>query len=160
MAAINQIKLNSTSTTYDVNDKRITTSEVSTATHFLATDSSVSSIAPITAANLASVLGRHITNKVATAGMDANYFELGTSYSLTAGVNVSHKPPFESRAVVFTYGIPGIEDYSKWQLAFSSDNEMAARDYEPQGWNDWKVFPSFYKNYNSLAELKAALNAL
>lgn len=57
MAAINQIKLNSTSTTYDVNDKRITTSAVSTATHFLATDSSVSSIAPITAANAASVLG-------------------------------------------------------------------------------------------------------
>lgn len=56
MAAINQITIAGGST-YDVNDKRITTSAVSTATHFLATDSSISSIAPITAANLASVLG-------------------------------------------------------------------------------------------------------
>ena len=56
MAAINQITIAGGST-YDVNDKRITTSAVSTATHFLATDSSISSIAPISAANLASVLG-------------------------------------------------------------------------------------------------------
>ena len=56
MAAINQITIAGGST-YDVNDKRITTSAVSTATHFLATDSSISSIAPITASNLASVLG-------------------------------------------------------------------------------------------------------
>ena len=56
MAAINQITIAGGST-YDVNDKRITTSAVETATHFLATDSSISSIAPITAKNLASVLG-------------------------------------------------------------------------------------------------------
>lgn len=68
MAAINQIKLNSTSTTYDVNDKRITTTAVTTATHFLTTDSSVSSIAPITAANAASVLGAAKTISYITGG--------------------------------------------------------------------------------------------
>lgn len=57
MANITELQLQGDSTVYKLNDARITTSAVSTATHFLATDSSISSIAPITAANLASVLG-------------------------------------------------------------------------------------------------------
>lgn len=68
MAAINQITIAGGST-YDVNDKRITTSAVSTATHFLATDSSISSIAPITAANLASVLGGGIPFNILEDGV-------------------------------------------------------------------------------------------
>lgn len=57
MAVINQIKLGSSGTTYDVNDKRVTTTAVTTATHVLTADSGVTSIAPITITNLASVLG-------------------------------------------------------------------------------------------------------
>jgi len=57
MANITELQLQGDSTVHKLNDARISTTAVSTATHFLATDSSISSIAPITAANLASVLG-------------------------------------------------------------------------------------------------------
>ena len=57
MAVVTQIKLGTSGTTYDINDERIKTTAVNTATHLLTTDSGVTSIAPITTANLASVLG-------------------------------------------------------------------------------------------------------
>lgn len=53
---LRELQLQGDSTVYKLNDARITTTAVTTATHFLATDGSVSSIAPITAANLASVV--------------------------------------------------------------------------------------------------------
>jgi hypothetical protein len=52
-----ELQLQGDSTVYKVNDARITTTAVTTATHILTTNSGVTSIAPITAANLASVLG-------------------------------------------------------------------------------------------------------
>lgn len=52
-----ELQLQGSTTVYKVNDARITTSAVTTATHILTTNSGVTSIAPITAANLASVLG-------------------------------------------------------------------------------------------------------
>lgn len=67
MAAIDQINVNigtEQSPNYvlhDVNDKRISSTAVTTATHLLATDASLSAINPITAANLASVLGVNAT---------------------------------------------------------------------------------------------------
>ena len=79
MAAINQITIAGGST-YDVNDKRITTSAVSTATHFLATDSSISSIAPITASNLASVLGVYKLDE------NPNFSDLNDAVGVTQGI--------------------------------------------------------------------------
>ena len=57
MANITELQFQGDSTVHKLNDARITTTAVTTATHFLATNSGISSIAPITAANLASVLG-------------------------------------------------------------------------------------------------------
>ena len=63
MAVVNQLNLNVGTeqnpnfVLHDINDKRISTTAVTTATHLLTCNSGVTSIAPITAANLASVLG-------------------------------------------------------------------------------------------------------
>lgn len=57
MAVLTQLQLEGSSTVYDVNDARISATSVATATHFLATNSGVSAINPISAADLASVLG-------------------------------------------------------------------------------------------------------
>ena len=57
MAVLTQLQLDGSSTVYDLNDARISATSVSTATHFLATNSSVSAINPISASDLASVLG-------------------------------------------------------------------------------------------------------
>ena len=63
MAVVNQLNLNVGTeqnpnfVLHDINDKRISTTAVTTATHILTCNSGVTSIAPITAANLASVLG-------------------------------------------------------------------------------------------------------
>ena len=57
MAVMTQLQLEGSSTVYDINDARISATSVATATHFLATNSGVSAINPISAADLASVLG-------------------------------------------------------------------------------------------------------
>ena len=63
MAVVNQLNLNVGTeqnpnfVLHDINDKRISTTAVTTATRILTCNSGVTSIAPITAANLASVLG-------------------------------------------------------------------------------------------------------
>lgn len=57
MAVLAQLQLDGSSTVYDINDARISSTSVSTATHFLGTNSSVSAINPISASDLASVLG-------------------------------------------------------------------------------------------------------
>lgn len=67
MAVVNQLNLNVGTernpnfVLHDINDKRISTTAVTTATHILTCNSGVTSIAPITAANLASVLGETTT---------------------------------------------------------------------------------------------------
>ena len=57
MANITELQLQGDSTVHKLNDARITTTAVTNNTHILTTNSDVTSIAPITAANLASVLG-------------------------------------------------------------------------------------------------------
>ena len=156
MAAINQITIAGGST-YDVNDKRITTSAVSTATHFLATDSSISSIAPITASNLASVLGGLIINKTAIVGNDANNFETGTGYRLTGGLNVAHKPSNSNRMVIYTYAQDSAASVSKFQIACIADGSIAAREYNNDGWGDWSMTPSYLNAYPNLSSLASAL---
>ena len=70
MAVLNQLTVSGT--TYDLNDKRISKTAVTTATHLLTCNSDVTSIAPITAANLASVLGafEHATERDNTTSLD------------------------------------------------------------------------------------------
>lgn len=162
MAAINQIKLNSTSTTYDVNDKRITTTAVSTATHFLATDSSVSSIAPITAENLASVLGALPYKDTVYDDMDnlrvqGLYYVSGNTHlpsDFGSGMLIVLKA-MESRILQIIARTNDTQMY--WRMTWEDFSQPGY----PRKWFEWNRvttdMPSFYKNYNSLAELKAAL---
>ena len=77
MAVVNQLNLNVGTeqnpnfVLHDINDKRISTTAVTTATHLLTCNSGVTSIAPITAANLASVLGVKGTVSL-SSGTDLN----------------------------------------------------------------------------------------
>lgn len=57
MANITELQLQGDSTVHKLNDARITTTAVTNPTHILTTNSDVTRIAPITAANLASALG-------------------------------------------------------------------------------------------------------
>lgn len=156
MANITELQLQGDSTVHKLNDARITTTAVSTATHILATDSSISSIAPITAANLASVLGGQTIR--------------GSQY-----------PTFAS-APYGVYGIYGFNEFSDSPITAGTSGLMIKTDcgggfysitlIETQGdcrvfvkysyTNDWfeVTVPSFYKDYSTLAELKAALDAL
>ena len=77
MAVVNQLNLNVGTeqnpnfVLHDINDKRVSTTAVTTATHILTCNSGVTSIAPITAANLASVLGVKETVSL-SSGTDLN----------------------------------------------------------------------------------------
>jgi hypothetical protein len=83
MAVVDQLNLNVGTeqnpnfVLHDINDKRISTTAVTTATHLLTCNSSVKSIAPITAANLASVLGGVVTLVESDTTL-ASYTEYGT----------------------------------------------------------------------------------
>ena len=78
MAVVDQLNLNVGTeqnpnfVLHDINDKRISTTAVTTATHILTCNSGVSSIAPISAANLAAVLGafEHATVRENTTSFD------------------------------------------------------------------------------------------
>lgn len=73
MAVMTQLQLEGSSTVYDINDARISSTSVSTATHFLGTNSSVSAINPISAADLASVLG--VLNRVVNVPANSDLLE-------------------------------------------------------------------------------------
>lgn len=137
MAVVTQIKLGTSGTTYDINDKRITTSAVSTATHFLTTDSSVSSIAPITAANAASVLGG--VQQIMGQGMDANDITATGAYKCDN--NMSNMPVVAS---TYTKGAWGtlfhIENYYRIQIYCGGDNSQWGywiRFRTGSAWHPW-----------------------
>lgn len=69
MANMTELQLQGDSTVHKLNDARISTTAVTTATHILTTNSGVTSIAPITAANLASVLGGGIPFNILEDGV-------------------------------------------------------------------------------------------
>lgn len=101
MANMTELQLQGDSTVYKLNDARVTTTSVTTATHILTTNSGVTSIAPITAANLASVLGATKTAK----DLDIISLNNGTYavYSTTTGAPVT--PLSGDIVVVFIWNI-------------------------------------------------------
>lgn len=83
MANITELQLQGDSTVHKLNDARITTTAVTTATHILTTNSGVTSIAPITAANLASVLGDSDAYSIPTQAEAHTIFKIGFSFIRT-----------------------------------------------------------------------------
>lgn len=89
MAVVNQLNLNVGTeqnpnfVLHDINDKRISTTAVTTATHLLSCNSGVTSIAPITAENLASVLGvrrYYVSNAPQGTAIEIDNARLGLLY--------------------------------------------------------------------------------
>ena len=79
-----ELQLQGDSTVYKLNDARITTTAVSTATHILTTNSGVTSIAPITAENLGKVVaGAGLTRRTRLAD-----FSLSTLQQAVADQNL------------------------------------------------------------------------
>ena len=117
MANITELQLQGSSTVHKLNDARITTTAVTTATHILTTNSGVTSIAPITIANLASDLG--VTNAKIDSGGDCN-----TAFQAKQGIhlryitgNISNAPYSSSQSgyLIMITLFMGISDI--WQLA-------------------------------------------
>ena len=92
MAVVNQLNLNVGTeqnpnfVLHDINDKRISTTAVTTATHLLTCNSGVTSIAPITAANLAAVLG---VDKTISVYANANAKSVNVNYSMDGGYSIT-----------------------------------------------------------------------
>lgn len=92
MAVVDQLNLNVGTeqnpnfVLHDINDKRISTTAVTTATHLLTCNSGVTSIAPITAANLASVLG---VDKTLSTYTPANAKSINMSYNIAKGYSLT-----------------------------------------------------------------------
>lgn len=143
MAAINQINVNigtEQSPNYvlhDVNDKRISSTAVTTATHLLATDASLSAINPITAANLASVLGglRYIGDVNTPTNLDG-IFTQGLYYGNPADTIFSNKEP----ACVCVINIDGkVIQY----VTGRDSGKTISRSYNGSSWSSWQRLDAF-----------------
>mgnify|MGYP006988854264 CR=1 FL=1 len=127
MAAITQIKLSSTGTTYNIYDYRIGTSTISTCSYVLGMTSTSGNINPISTSNLASVLG--VPNS-------AVYSTAVTLDSLPTGVYHVYRDAVDGSEFP-TEGIAVIEVASstaKIALLISSHNVL----YTNVKWNAWK----------------------
>lgn len=142
-------EMNIGGTDYTIQDNRISTTAVTTATHLLATNSGVTSIAPITAANLASVLG--VPNR--------GTYEAGEEDSL---VNYGlYRSPWHNayghRYIVVFRNNTFIQQisYDRLEIRIRTSNNTGS------AWTDWSGIPtgiaSFYTNYSDLASLASAL---
>lgn len=125
MAVVTQIKLGASGTTYDINDKRISTTAVSTATHLLTTNSGVTSIAPITTADLASALGGVTYEKT----LDI----IATSISITNSDNTG-SVYFEVQGAAgnrgqIIYGVIGGNNAREVYWTSLSENELEGKNY-------------------------------
>lgn len=152
-----ELQLQGSTTVYKVNDARITTSAVTTATHILTTNSGVTRIAPITAANLASVLGGQAT--IVNNTNDANTFVTSGHYRWDSSLYLPANCPGVNAAgeiEVIAFG-----DLVFQTLRTNQGNVWQRAKWSTSEWTSWKAvstdIPSFYKNYSDIAGLASAL---
>ena len=146
MAVMTQLQLEGSSTVYDINDARISSTSVSTATHFLGTNSSVSAINPISAADLASVLGAFTIPTAITVVSGFSFNSAATnkvyffSNSGTSDFGTSDCPqdsPSGSYSLLETWG------YANWfkiQRFTNFGGYIYVRFYMTNTWKPWKKF--------------------
>lgn len=146
MAALDQITTGGV--TYDINDKRISSTAVTTATHILTCNSGVSSIAPITAANLAAVLG--VTRAMFGDGAekipenaDLNNYTTPGAYrapNSTTAQSISHRPGGTAFQLWYISPFNVASDRAKYgvQIAFGHLIGIMYRIQSSEGsWNSW-----------------------
>ena len=159
MANITELQLQGDSTVHKLNDARITTTAVTNPTHILTTNSDVTSIAPITSANLASVLGGQAT--IVNSTNDANTFVTSGHYRWDSSSYLPANCPSVNAAgeiEVIAFG------YLVFQILRTNQGGVWQRaKWSTNAWTSWKAvstdIPSFYNNYHDIASLASALGA-
>lgn len=157
MAVINQLNINLGTEAnpnfvlHDINDKRITTTAITTCSHILASNSaSLTSIAPITAANLASVLGGGVE-----IPSDANLNDYKTPRVYRWAGNRTNQPTGTYSSVMVVYSIPNT---LLWQILCTNPaNYVYIRSYafNSSTWSSWQRIDNY--GTSSLSELASAL---
>ena len=169
MANITELQFQGDSTVHKLNDARITTTAVTTATHILTTNSGVTSITPITTANLASVLGGVVIKyqAAANAKKDLNgCTQVGASYIINpGGTNAYANFPHANGTGL--WGSLSVSSFSGGnslkQVMVGSDvnnvTEVWVRASYQDGvqWESWQRVDNF--GCNTPADLASALGA-
>lgn len=154
MANITELQLQGDSTVHKLNDARITTTAVTTATHILTTNSGVTSIAPITAADLASVLGgsTSIMFEATDAKFDALY---GTSSVHT--FNGYSGTYFDDNTYGFVKTTMGLEGYCIQEVynILTKSYWRRTKTSSAASWSSFTRADNF--GCNTLPELASAL---
>ena len=146
MAVVNQLNLNVGTeqnpnfVLHDLNDKRISTTAVTTATHLLTCNSGVTSIAPITAANLASVLGVWQHVGTLTESDDLNSKIVG-SFVVTGSSGIPENAPTNKGFFLVCFGAGKVASYGL-QIVFELTsnvnlNNVYYRTYGSSTYNKW-----------------------
>ena len=145
MAVVTQLNLNVGTeqnpnfVLHDINDKRISTTAVTTATHLLTCNSGVTSIAPITAANLASVLGAAVVHIDTPSDLN-NITAVGVHMYTYLSVVPDHKPSGTSNYSIVVsfwtnYRTLGVQLYV--DTAANMEKHFYLRFSGINGWRSW-----------------------
>ena len=163
MAVINQLNINlgteanQNFVLHDINDKRITTTAITTCSHILASsNASLTSIAPITAANLASVLGGSKTNQTLSTSDNLNSCtSLNVVY--TWGNSLPTNAPTDY-GVMIVENLRGIIVQKCTRQSYASYG-LYYRQKEGNNWSDWRQIydTSLLTNSSLLSSLASAL---
>lgn len=138
MANITELQLQGDSTVHKLNDARITTTAVTNNTHILTTNSDVTSIAPITAANLASVLGAGFFKKKLYSNGDFNNIKTNAIVSVE---NCSTNNPSSMKYGVLFCSFDGDTGYQLY-IPNSSDGYIYIRPYYSGSFYSWRQIPA------------------
>ena len=137
MANITELQLQGDSTVHKLNDARITTTAVDTATHILtmATNSGETSIAPITAANLASVLGADVGSVLGIKVIDVDASQDWIDTGISGGICLYLMNSYDSYTGIFTFNFwSGTIKDLEWNIAFDHDLYV-----QKSAWNTLKL---------------------
>ena len=149
MAVVDQLNLNVGTeqnpnfVLHDINDKRISTTAVTTATHLLTCNSGVTSIAPITAANLASVLGGLIFKGASTIPSNSNlndFYKAGSYQCAMTTAQTLQNCPYSNAGIMLIVITRYTNGDMSQQLLFGDPNNIYSRTKNNDNWGGWKKF--------------------
>ena len=138
MAVLTQIQLEGSSTVYDLNDARISATSVATATHFLATNSGVSAINPISAADLASVLGGFRYNAQISSDDDLDDYTTTGAWEILSSVSPDNFVYMGGTSTLLVFG-DGYANNTVQILVAATTARIALRIKRGTGaWTQWR----------------------
>lgn len=151
-----ELQLQGSTTVYKVNDARITTTPITNPTHILGSkNANLTSIAPITIANLASVLGGSQIGDDNGFVKFINTFIDDTIDNQTPNGIYPLCGDTSGRGFVFRFF--STKHYRALEIRFI-EQQMPSFRFRVNGqWSEWIQTPSFYNSYPDLSSLASAL---